>query len=591
VAVSAEDFHPDLIRLAAAIDTSRLPHYFTRSITSIPRRQEGAMDLLHSLIQKLKQLHNPFSDDRFTANAIAVHGLIVVAIVACLILRHMLARGGHSLIQRTGWKWIEPVVQESMRHGRRLVLWLTVAASLVLVVAGLLYHRAGHDIRVDYQNWREDLSSEDWTRLAYHLGLVVGVLFGTWIGTRVLRRLRARIEKRVIERLGCVGNEELLTRCVARVTRYSMVALWFVAFHLIEWIEQPGRGFRHTLHLVTRMFIILVVAHVLPLMLKSISPNIASLGTRLLGRTRFHHYWVRLARLLPLGERCFQYAVYIQAGYVVVQMLDLLTFFRMFTAHPEDLPPALVKCIGIFFGTRVLIELIQVLLNQSFGLYSEDRLVNQKARTLVPLLNSLCQYVLYFGAGVMMMGELGMQTTPILAAASFLGLAVGLGAQNLVTDLVSGFFILFESQYLVGDYVQIGEARGIVEAVGIRLTQLRDGHGKLHIIPNGHIKGVVNYSKDYINAVVDVKAASGSDLEAIMRSMTEAGRRLRQNHHGVLAETQIHGLVELGASEMTIRAVTKVRPGTHETMENEYRRLLKQVFDEQAGGRASKIAA
>jgi small conductance mechanosensitive channel len=189
----------------------------------------------------------------------------------------------------------------------------------------------------------------------------------------------------------------------------------------------------------------------------------------------------------------------------------------------------------------------------------------------------------------MMMGALGMQTTPILAAASFLGLAVGLGAQNLVTDLVSGFFILFESQYLVGDYVQIGDAHGIVEEVGIRLTQVRDGHGKLHIIPNGQIKGVINLSKGYVNAVVDVKAASGSDLETIFRAMTEAGRRLRQARAEVLAETQIQGLVELGATEMSIRAVTKVRPGTHDAMANEYRRLLKQVFDDKPG--ASRLAA
>src|SRR5262249_937033 len=85
----------------------------------IPRRQEGAMDVLDGLLSKLRQLQNPFTDDRFPANVIAVHGLIVLAILACLLLRRMLARGGHRLVERTGWKWIEPVVEEAMRHGRR----------------------------------------------------------------------------------------------------------------------------------------------------------------------------------------------------------------------------------------------------------------------------------------------------------------------------------------------------------------------------------------------------------------------------------------------------------------------------------------
>jgi len=157
--------------------------------------------------------------------------------------------------------------------------------------------------------------------------------------------------------------------------------------------------------------------------------------------------------------------------------------------------------------------------------------------------------------------------------------------------VVSGFFILFESQYLVGDYVNIGGASGTVEAVGIRVTQLRDGQGKLHIIPNGQIKGVVSYSKGYVNAVVDVKVPAGNDLEQVFRSMKEAGQLLRQIRQEVLADTEIHGVVELGTSEMTVRAVTRVQPGTHGIIQNEYRRLLKQVLDrKQAAGRPALAA-
>ena len=234
----------------------------------------------------------------------------------------------------------------------------------------------------------------------------------------------------------------------------------------------------------------------------------------------------------------------------------------------------------VFFATRVGIEISQVVLNEAFGLYRDDGNVDAKGRTLVPLLHSLCQYVLYIGAGVMMLDHLGVNVLPILTGIGVLGLAVGLGAQSLVNDVVSGFFILFESQYLVGDYVQIGDACGIVEAVGIRSTQIRDAQGKLYIIPNGQIKGIVSFSKGYVNAVVDVKVPAGEDLERVFRAMSEAGKRLRLAHKEVLADTVIQGLVELGTSEMTVRAVTKVYPGRHVVMQNEYRRVLKQIFDE-----------
>jgi small conductance mechanosensitive channel len=195
-------------------------------------------------------------------------------------------------------------------------------------------------------------------------------------------------------------------------------------------------------------------------------------------------------------------------------------------------------------------------------------------------LQSVTQYGLYFGSAMMMLSVMGLDPTPILAGAGILGLAVGLGAQNLVTDVVSGFFILFENQYLVGDWVQIGDAAGRVEAVSIRHTQIRDEHGKLHIIPNGQVKSVINFSKGYVNAVVDIKLPAGTNLETIMRQLTEAGRRLRQTRREVLSETAIKGLVDLNLTDMVIRTSTRVQPGTHLTMQNEFRRILKEVLDQ-----------
>src|SRR5262249_24833397 len=243
-------------------------------------------------------------------------------------------------------------------------------------------------------------------------------------------------------------------------------------------------------------------------------------------------------------------------------------------------------------GTRVLIELLQVLLNEAFGVYDTEHPLDSKRRTLVPMLHSVVQYVLVFGSVLTMLGVLGVDTRPLLAGAGIVGLAGGLGAQSLIADVVSGFFILFENQYLVGDFVQIGDAAGVVEAVGIRHTQIRDAQGKLYIIPNGQVKTVVSYSKGYVHAVVDMKVPAGDDLEGVFRAMGEAGRQLRAEHPDtVLADTAIQGIVELGLSELCVRAVTRVQPGTHLDMQNEYRRLLKQALDRQRGAGRTALAA
>ena len=381
--------------------------------------------------------------------------------------------------------------------------------------------------------------------------------------------------------MGDATSEHALGQMFRLMEGYLAAAIRLLGLWAILEFLLPGGFIPQGARFILVMTSILIGARLATLVYRACARALASAGDRYLAESRFQLYWDRVTRLVPFSERCFEAAVYIQASAWCVGM------FRLNPAYGQRL----VTCIAIFFATRVVIELLQVLLNQAFGLYDEGRKVDQKGRTLVPLLHSVCQYVLYFVSGITMLQELGYNPTPILAGASILGLGVGLGAQSLVTDIVSGFFILFEGQFLVGDYVQIGDAAGTVEAVGIRLTQIRDGQGRVFMIPNGQIKSVVSYSKGYVNAVVDLRYSTGADLEVVFRAMTETGKRLRQSRKEVLADTEVQGLVELGTSEMTIRAVTKVHPGTHVAMQNEYRRLLKQTLDQQNGPQRSAKAA
>jgi small conductance mechanosensitive channel len=263
----------------------------------------------------------------------------------------------------------------------------------------------------------------------------------------------------------------------------------------------------------------------------------------------------------------------------------------VFIEKVEKNSDRIVQCIGIFFATRVVIELLQVFINELFGMYNEQRDEDQKGRTLVPLLQSLIKYVVYFGSALAMLHVFEVDTTPILAGAGVIGLAVGLGAQSFVSDLVSGFFILFEEQYFVGDIVEVGDAAGRVEAISIRNTQIRDENGKLFIIPNGQVKTVINYSKGYVNAVVDIKVPTSSNLDQVMRDMAEAGRRLRQRRREAIGDTVVKGLVDLTPNDMVIRAVTKVQPGANLKMQREYRKILKEVFDESSAGALKALAA
>jgi small conductance mechanosensitive channel len=524
------------------------------------------------------------SDDRLLFNLIAIHMLAGLALIGTMLLRRLLVHGSGHLVKMTGAGWLHGIHKEAERRLRGWLFWITLGLVGLIAVGGVIYHLAGRHVGQDFSGWVTHLSGSELFGLGLAAGEMVLLVFVLWFAVRQVRRLRPILHSRAAAWLANKDREESLHRWFGLLERYAVIGLFLTAAWCAGHIIGAGPVANLVVGFSLRVLTILAVSHLLVLACRTFSHALAAFGNRYFALGQFHRYWERVTRLFPFGERCFEAAVYISAASMCIRELHFIAFVA-------DFGPRIVECIGIFFITRVLVELIQVLLNEAFGIYEEDRPIDQKGQTLVPLLQSVCQYLVYFGAGVMMLGVLGVQTGPILAGAGILGLAGGLGAQSLITDFVSGFFILFENQYLVGDYVKLNESAGRVEAVSIRHTQIRDDQGRLHIIPNGQIKSVINYSKGYVVAEVDITLASETSVEEAFRALTEAGRRLRLSRKEVLADTVVKGLVDLTLTDFTVRAVTRVQPGTHQTMQNEYRRLLKEVFDEQKNIQGPRLAA
>jgi len=154
--------------------------------------------------------------------------------------------------------------------------------------------------------------------------------------------------------------------------------------------------------------------------------------------------------------------------------------------------------------------------------------------------------------------------------------------------VVSGFFILFENTYLVGDMIEAAGGKGIVEAIEFRTTKIRDGDGRVHIVRNGDVKDVVNYSKGYTLAVVPVDVVYDADLRSVFAILQEAAARLRAESADVLEDTHIDGSTAFGAASMTVRTSTRVKPGCHETVGATLRFAIKEAFDRRAAGAARR---
>jgi small conductance mechanosensitive channel len=178
--------------------------------------------------------------------------------------------------------------------------------------------------------------------------------------------------------------------------------------------------------------------------------------------------------------------------------------------------------------------------------------------------------------------ELGIPTAPLLASAGIVGVAVGFGAQALVRDVISGIFMLAEDQYGVGDVVDLGDASGVVEAVGLRVTRVRDVDGTVWYIRNGQVERVGNRSQGWARAVLDVGIAYGEDVTRAEQLLLEVAAALKADDDFgplVLEEPEMWGVESVSADGVVLRLVVKTQPLQQWAVARELRRRIKERFD------------
>ncbi|HEV2780492.1 MAG TPA: mechanosensitive ion channel family protein [Actinophytocola sp.] len=219
---------------------------------------------------------------------------------------------------------------------------------------------------------------------------------------------------------------------------------------------------------------------------------------------------------------------------------------------------------------------------QALGVLVSERRA-QRARTIGSVLKSIVSFVVFGLAFILILGELGLNLGPIVASAGIVGIALGFGAQNLVKDFLSGMFMMLEDQYGVGDVVDVGEASGTVEAVGLRVTTLRDVNGTVWYVRNGEILRVGNSSQGFAVAVVDLPVAHGTDvaeateiLDRVVREATDA----KPMSDDVLEPPEILGVEKVAAEGITLRATVKVRPGRQWATQRALRAKLMAAFED-----------
>ena len=215
--------------------------------------------------------------------------------------------------------------------------------------------------------------------------------------------------------------------------------------------------------------------------------------------------------------------------------------------------------------------------------YQDDGEFQKRSDTLGQILKYVINIAVLLIGAVMILDQLGIEIGPILAAAGVLGLAIGFGAQSLVKDIISGFFILLEDQIRVGDVVDVAGKAGVVEKINLKMTTLRDLGGNVHFVPNGEITVVTNMTKGYSRYVFKVGVAYREDVDEVMQVMQDVHEELRAAEdfkHDIIEPLTMLGVDEFADSAVVIKAYTTTKPIKQWRVAREYNRRLKKAFDE-----------
>lgn len=204
----------------------------------------------------------------------------------------------------------------------------------------------------------------------------------------------------------------------------------------------------------------------------------------------------------------------------------------------------------------------------------------KRVATLISLAQTAIGLSVLVVAASMILGEFGMTIGPILASAGIAGLAIGFGAQNLVRDVVSGFFMLLENQYREGDVIRAAGVEGTVQSFGLRATVLRDFEGLVHYVPNGEIKVVTNFTQDWSRAVIDVEVGYREDIDRVGQLLQDLGEELRHDpaFKGHIFGCEVLGVERLADSAVVVRVVLEVAPTERQAVGREFRRRLLKAF-------------
>ncbi len=509
--------------------------------------------------------------------------VITLAGIAGIIVSFVLLNGlVHFSAKVLAATWLRHHTTKMTNLRQNATVVLLVACILLCVavagVNGVLIFQ-GKSVSAFYLNLLGSIPRQFWISLAIALfkcmSLLLLIKFGLPYVLKVLDR--ACILAQNSDQI--TANDESVQVFFSTLKKVSANGIWLLALIFCgDFLQAPAIVIKYLI-IALKAYLAVSLGRLMIKLLSVLIDTLDALSLRYSSSDNVLRHYERFRHLVPALKKALEYILYVAIATLVIQDIDSIAWI---TAYSDEI----IQIIGLYFLCGVFIEISNIILEDL--VLKTDHLTDlqrQRRLTIIPLFKSILKYVTYFVGGIFILNLVGINPAPILAGAGILGLAVGFGAQNLINDIVCGFFILFENYYLVGDYIEAGKeeervVKGEVEAIELRTTHIRHPDGQLQIIRNGELGSIVNYSKQYAYAKVDVPVPPGLELEQVYQLINSVGEQLKSECLDVLETTQVEGLESFDADNLVIRTMTRVKPGKHLHVPRLLRSQLKAAFDQ-----------
>lgn len=363
---------------------------------------------------------------------------------------------------------------------------------------------------------------------------------------------------------------------------WHVLAIVYVAAVYVIWALEIEDGFRTIFRGTALTFAFLTVAHLLSMGAQRVLSK--GLGISEEVRLRFPGLEARANRYFSVLYQVVRVIIYVVAILASLEAWGLGSFEWLTSGTGRRVVAAAVTILIVAVGAIVLWEMVSSSIERYLASgKTGPNAISARAKTLLPLVKNVFMIVLAAIVIMVILSEIGLNIGPLLAGAGIVGLAVGFGAQTLVKDVITGFFILMEDQISVGDVVKVGTHAGLVEGLTIRTISLRDLSGVVHTIPFSEVTTVENMTKDFSRYVFDVGVAYREDVDQVMEVLREIGEGMQADeYYGSLitAPLEILGLDKFADSAVVIRARITTKPIKQWEVGREFNRRMKIRFDE-----------